>query len=202
MWPPEFWPADTVGDFCFSHNHKSTTLFDQTLTSPLNHSYYIFWVLSCLSAKSFTIYKNTVLKIICAKRSCQSATEIFTQNTQTHVGLTVCTQAKATWCKNRKQNNNFGLTGSYFMERMSLGFYSDILQLLCLDTVIHGGSWKQHVGYLLQTEAAAEQHRGVLLFCATIRGGLLASRWRSSIGIDTRTRAESAGNVTELNSLH
>ncbi len=36
------------------------------------------------------------------------------------------------------------------MEKMSSGF----LRLLCLNSVIHEGSWKQHVGSL-QTEAAA-----------------------------------------------
>ncbi len=35
-----------------------------------------------------------------------------------------------------------------------LWFPSDVLQLLCLNSVIHGASWKQHVG-CLQTEAAA-----------------------------------------------
>ncbi len=33
-------------------------------------------------------------------------------------------------------------------------FASDVLPLLCLNSVIHGGSWEQHVG-CLQTEAAA-----------------------------------------------
>ncbi len=33
-------------------------------------------------------------------------------------------------------------------------FPSDVLRLLCLNSVIHRGSWKQHVG-CLQTEAAA-----------------------------------------------
>ncbi len=37
---------------------------------------------------------------------------------------------------------------------MSSGFSSDVLRLLCLNSVIYGGSWKQHVG-CLQTEAAA-----------------------------------------------
>ncbi len=40
------------------------------------------------------------------------------------------------------------------MEKMSSGFLSDVLRLLCLNSVIYGGSWKQHVGSL-QTEAAA-----------------------------------------------
>ncbi len=37
---------------------------------------------------------------------------------------------------------------------MSSGFHSDVLQLLSLNSVNHGGSWKQHAG-CLQTEAAA-----------------------------------------------
>ncbi len=40
------------------------------------------------------------------------------------------------------------------MEKMSSGFSSDVLHLLCLNSVIHRGSWKQHAG-CLQTEAAA-----------------------------------------------
>ncbi len=40
------------------------------------------------------------------------------------------------------------------MEKMSSGFPSDVLRLLRLNSVIHEGSWKQHVGRL-QTEAAA-----------------------------------------------
>ncbi len=39
------------------------------------------------------------------------------------------------------------------MEKMSSGFPSDVLRLLCLNSVTHGGSRKQHVG-CLQTEAA------------------------------------------------
>ncbi len=38
--------------------------------------------------------------------------------------------------------------------KMSSGFPSDVLRPLCLNSVIHGGSWRQHVG-CLQTEAAA-----------------------------------------------
>ncbi len=37
---------------------------------------------------------------------------------------------------------------------MSSGFPSDVLRLLYLNPVIHGGSWRQNVG-CLQTEAAA-----------------------------------------------
>ncbi len=33
------------------------------------------------------------------------------------------------------------------MEKMSSGFSCDVLQPLCLNSVIHGGSWKQHVGF-------------------------------------------------------
>ncbi len=40
------------------------------------------------------------------------------------------------------------------MEKMFSGFPFDVLQPLCLKSVIHGGSWKQHGGWL-QTEAAA-----------------------------------------------
>ncbi len=38
---------------------------------------------------------------------------------------------------------------------MSSGFPSDVLRLLGPSSVIHGGSWKQHVGYLRGTVAAA-----------------------------------------------
>ncbi len=60
-------------------------------------------------------------------------------------------------------HSNFSETGSYFTEQMSFGFSSDVLQLLSFDSVIHGGSWKQHES-CLQTEAAAERHRAVLVF--------------------------------------
>ncbi len=43
---------------------------------------------------------------------------------------------------------------SYFMEKMSSCFPCDVLRLLCLNSVIHEGSWKQHA-CCLQTEAAA-----------------------------------------------
>ncbi len=43
---------------------------------------------------------------------------------------------------------------TYFPKKMSSGFPSDVLQLLCLNPVIHWGSWRQHVG-CLQTKAAA-----------------------------------------------
>ncbi len=52
------------------------------------------------------------------------------------------------------QNSHFREAGSYFTKGMSSGFPSNILWLLCLNSVIHGGSWKQHAG-CLQTEAAA-----------------------------------------------
>ncbi len=58
------------------------------------------------------------------------------------------------WCYYIAQNSNFDEIGSYLMEKMSSGFPSDVLQLLCLSSVIHGDSWKQHVG-CLQTDAAA-----------------------------------------------
>ncbi len=58
------------------------------------------------------------------------------------------------------------------MEKMS----SDVLQLLSLNSVIHGGSWKQQEAaaalVYLQTKAAAEQQQGVSEFCPTVRGGL------------------------------
>ncbi len=82
---------------------------------------------------------------------------------------------------------------------MLSGFPSDVLRLLCLSSVIHGGSWQQHAGYL-QIRSAAEQHRAMLVFCPTIRGGLASGRWRSTTGMDTRTRAEQTGSVTGLNS--
>ncbi len=44
------------------------------------------------------------------------------------------------------------------MDKMSSGFPSDVLQLLRLNSVIHRGSWKQHVclpAGCLQNEAAA-----------------------------------------------
>ncbi len=44
--------------------------------------------------------------------------------------------------------------GHTFTAKMSSGISSDVLRLLFLNSVIHGGSWKQHVG-CLQTEAAA-----------------------------------------------
>ncbi len=44
-------------------------------------------------------------------------------------------------------------TLSYFTEKVSSGFHSDVLRLLCCTSVLHGGSWKQHAGRL-QTEAA------------------------------------------------
>ncbi len=59
-----------------------------------------------------------------------------------------------------------------------------------VNSVIHGGSWNQHVG-CLQTEAAAAAAVSVL------------SRYqqRSSIGMDTRTGAARVGNLTWLNYL-
>ncbi len=52
------------------------------------------------------------------------------------------------------QNSSFIKMGSYFMKEMSPGFPSDVLRLLCLNSVINRGPWKQHVG-CLQIEAAA-----------------------------------------------
>ncbi len=72
------------------------------------------------------------------------------------------------------------------MEKISSGFFSDVLQLLSLNSVIHAGFWKQ------QNKSAAEHHQVVLM----LKSGSLAD------GVDTRTRAESVGNVTELNSLY
>ncbi len=51
------------------------------------------------------------------------------------------------------------------MEQMSSGFPSDVLQLLCLDSVVHGGSWKQHVGCLQTKAAAAAAGRCWLQLC-------------------------------------
>ncbi len=55
---------------------------------------------------------------------------------------------------NITMNSYFSETRSHFMEKMLSGFPSDVRPLLCLNSVIHGGSLKQHVG-CLQTEAAA-----------------------------------------------
>ncbi len=52
------------------------------------------------------------------------------------------------------QNSGFSRTRSYFTEKISSGSSPDVLRLLCLNSVIHGSSWKQHVGNL-QTKAAA-----------------------------------------------
>ncbi len=62
------------------------------------------------------------------------------------------------------QNSDLSETWSYFIENMSSQFPSNILRLLFLNSVIHGGSWKQH-NYQLQ-------YWGVLAFCPTIRVGL------------------------------
>lgn len=44
---------------------------------------------------------------------------------------------------NMLQNNSkFSKIGSYFMGKMSSGFPSDDLPLLCFNSVIHGDSWK------------------------------------------------------------
>ncbi len=50
------------------------------------------------------------------------------------------------------------------MEKTSSGFPYDVLRLLSLSSVIHRGSWKQ------QTEAAAEKHSVVPVFCPAGRG--------------------------------
>ncbi len=38
------------------------------------------------------------------------------------------------------QNSNFIETGSYYLEKMSSGFPSDVLRLICLNSVINEGS--------------------------------------------------------------
>ncbi len=48
-------------------------------------------------------------------------------------------------CHTKRQ---FSWAGSYFVVKMSSGFPSDVLRLLCLDSVIDGVSWRQHVGCL------------------------------------------------------
>ncbi len=48
------------------------------------------------------------------------------------------------------------------MEKMSSGLPSDVLRLFCLNSVIHGGSWRQHVGRR-QTEAAAAAAAAVVV---------------------------------------
>ncbi len=92
------------------------------------------------------------------------------------------------------QNCNFSKTGSCFMEKMSSGCLSNVLRLLCLSSVIHGGSWKLHVGCSCSS-------RECWCFVPLSEEVWLSERWRSSARMDTRTRAEWAGNVTGLNSL-
>ncbi len=68
------------------------------------------------------------------------------------------------------QNSNFGKTRSYFTEEMSSGFPSDVIWLLCINSVNHGGSWEQHVGACRPAlQLQQQQHRVVV-------GG---SPWRS-----------------------
>ncbi len=74
------------------------------------------------------------------------------------------------------------------MDKISSGFPSDVLWLLSLNSVIHGGSWKQ------QCEVAAEQHQVVSVLCPVFIG--LARRQ-----MDWTPGPETVGNVTELNSL-
>ncbi len=76
------------------------------------------------------------------------------------------------------------------MEKMSSSFPSDVLQLLGLSSVIHGGYRKQHVGYLLQIVAAVEPHWVVLKFAPLSEEVWLAGRWRFSTRMDTGTRAK------------
>ncbi len=54
---------------------------------------------------------------------------------------------------------------------MSSGFPSVVLQLLWFNSLIDGGSWKQHVGYLLHYVVAAEQHRYQRRFGSLADGG-------------------------------
>ncbi len=86
------------------------------------------------------------------------------------------------------------------MDKMSSGFPSDVRRLLGLNPVIHGGSWRQHVG-CLQTEAAAAALGSVDVYPPS-EEVWLAGRWRSNTRTDTRTKAERVDNVTEHNSLY
>ncbi len=76
------------------------------------------------------------------------------------------------------QNSNFSETGSYFMEKISSGFPSKVLRLLSLNSVIHGGSWKQHAGHLQieASAAAAAAARVCVLSRYQRRFGLLPDR--------------------------
>ncbi len=71
---------------------------------------------------------------------------------------------------NVAQNSSFSETRSYFMEKMSSGFPSNVLRLLCLNSVIYGGSLMKHVAVCrLQLQL---QQQGLLLFCPAVTGGL------------------------------
>ncbi len=82
--------------------------------------------------------------------------------------------ASATWpscslflCYYVTQNSKFGENWSYFMEKMSSVFS---LWLLGLNSLIYGGSWKQHAGCLLHTVAAAAALVSISVLPATKRG--------------------------------
>ncbi len=131
--------------FClFSCRHKTTAGSELDLMDHLRIKAAKLIFLTFLNHS----HKASSLEVFCSKVLCLK---------QHYVTLTVtCGFEKQhlTMHYNTAQNSNSSKTGSYFMERMSSGFPSDVPQLLCLNSVIHGGSWKQHVG-CLQTEAAA-----------------------------------------------
>ncbi len=87
-----------------------------------------------------------------------------------------------------QKNRNFRETESYFMEKISSGFPSDVLQLLSLysDTQRFPKATDQ------SCSRAAPDTVGVLSRYQMFDLG----------GVDTRTRADSVGNITELNSLY
>ncbi len=66
------------------------------------------------------------------------------------------------------------------MEKMSSGILSDVLQLPSVNFVIHGGSWKQHIGYL-QLSITGECWCFALLSeeCGSQADGGLVPEWTS-----------------------
>ncbi len=88
------------------------------------------------------------------------------------------------------------------MAKMSFGFPSDVLRLLCLNSAVDGGFSKQHIG-CQQTEAAAASLGSVGVLSRYQRtfslpvDGSPALEWTQ----EPEWVSEWVGSVTELNSL-